>query len=229
MPQQRNDVLKILAVFSMVVDHVGALFFPQVSLFRMVGRLAFPIFAYLVAEGFQRTRSKHRYLMRMFGFAMLSLWPFYRFSMILGGDPLYQNVLFTFFFALVVLLFLEQKRYFSMVVLGVLPILLLEQVGVTVDYGWYGVAVVVLFYLLKEPGPRILALFILTLGYQTLRMLPMGYPVLWIFGHIQLLSVFSVFLIHREWKRVLTLPKYFFYLFYPVHLWILVLIYNSIR
>ena len=229
MSSKRNDLLKIIAVCTMTIDHVGALFFPEQPAFRMVGRLAFPIFAYLVARGFERTRDKNRYLLRMGFFAIITIWPFYRFSMILSGDPYYQNVLFTFFFALVVLRFLEQQQYVLAIVMGVAPIVLLEGVGITMDYGWYGVGVVVLFYLLKESGPQMIALFGLTLGYQAIRMLPRGYPLSWVLGHVQLLSIFSVFLIHRPWKRTITLPKYAFYLFYPVHLMILVFIYNTIH
>lgn len=229
MTPNRNDLLKLIAVISMTIDHVGALFFPGLSLFRMVGRLAFPIFAYMVARGFERTRDKDKYLLRMGLFAVLTVWPFYAFSMILTGNGTYQNVLFTFFFALVSLRFLEKRQYILGFVLGIGPILILERVGITVDYGWYGVGVVILFYLLREPGAQIIGLFGLTLVYQALRMLPQGVPLLWVLGHIQLLSVFSIFFIHRQWKLSITLPKYVFYLFYPLHLGILVFIYNTIH
>lgn len=229
MPPKRNDLLKLIAVCTMTIDHVGALFFPGVSIFRMIGRLAFPIFAYLVARGFERTRDKNKYLLRMGFFALLTLWPFYEFSMILTGDPAYQNVLFTFFFALVTLRFLEMRQYILGFLLGIAPILLLEWAGITMDYGWYGVGVVVLFYLLKEPGAQVIGLFGLTLGYQVLRLLPQGVPLLWVLGHIQLLCVFSVFFIHRPWKWSVALPKYVFYLFYPIHLVILVFIYNTLH
>ncbi|QSX08387.1 hypothetical protein J0B03_11440 [Alkalibacter rhizosphaerae] len=229
MEVKRNDILKVLAVLTMAIDHIGALLFPQQILFRVVGRLAFPIFAYQIAFGFEKTGNKNRYMMRMLIWALVTVWPFYRFSMIVTGDPRYQNVLFTFFFALVVLRFLEKRQYLAMVIFGIMPVIILEQAGWSMDYGLYGIAVVIVFHLFKRPEQQMIGIFVSTLVYLLFRLVPRGIPLTMILGNIQFLAVFAVFLIRKDWKLKIRLPKYFFYAFYPVHLFLLVLVYNAMN
>ncbi|MBO7736222.1 MAG: hypothetical protein J6S22_00120, partial [Clostridia bacterium] len=62
-----GNSIKILAAIAMVVDHVGLLFFPFNPIFRMIGRLAFPLFAYMIAEGCKYTKNKWKYLLLMAG------------------------------------------------------------------------------------------------------------------------------------------------------------------
>ena len=57
-----NNQLKIIAMVSMLLDHVGLLFFPNVAIFRILGRIAFPIFAYMIAEGCRYTKNRAKYL-----------------------------------------------------------------------------------------------------------------------------------------------------------------------
>ena len=57
-----NNQLKIIAMVSMALDHIGLLFFPDVMLFRALGRIAFPIFAYMIAEGCRYTKNRAKYL-----------------------------------------------------------------------------------------------------------------------------------------------------------------------
>ena len=66
-----NNQLKMIAVVSMTVDHIGHILFPQILWLRMIGRLAFPIFAYMIAQGCQHTRSMGKYFASMAGTALL--------------------------------------------------------------------------------------------------------------------------------------------------------------
>ena len=94
----------------MLIDHLGITLFPQAVWMRCVGRLAFPLFAFLIAEGFCRTRSFQRYLLRLLLCAALSEVPF---NLLRSGgpvDPAHQNVLWTFCIALAVLWCMEQAR-----------------------------------------------------------------------------------------------------------------------
>jgi hypothetical protein len=225
---RKNDMLKLIAVITMTIDHVGALFFPQMVWLRVIGRLAFPIFAYQVALGFEKTGNKRRYMVRMLVWAVITILPFYGFAMETSGNPRYQNVLFTFFFALVVLTFLEQRRVLPMLAFGVAPLVVLEYVGITFDYGLYGVAVVVIFYLFKKKEYQLVGIFGATIVYLLIRMAPRGIPLYVILSNIQLLSLFAVLLIHRDWTWEVHLPKYFFYLYYPAHMALLVFIHNQI-
>lgn len=88
--------LKLLAMAAMLADHIGYLFFPQALWMRCVGRLAFPIFAFQVAEGWYRTHDRRRYFLRLALCGLLSEIPF---DLAISGQPIdpgYQNVLWTF-------------------------------------------------------------------------------------------------------------------------------------
>lgn len=222
----KNDALKAIGAISMIIDHIGAVFLPHMIILRAIGRLAFPIFAYQVALGFEKTRNPDKYILRMLSFAVLSAYPFYSFSMIVSQDPGYQNVLFTFFFALLVLKNLKEKKWVAMIAFGVVPVLLLGFVGITFDYGLYGIACVVVFYLAKSHLQRSMGIFSITVLYLSSRYISAGISIVQVFSNLQLLSVLSVYLIDRKFETNVRLPRYFFYLFYPLHMAMIVLVYS---
>ena len=71
-----RNVLKIIALLTMIIDHIGAVFFPDVLILRVIGRVAFPIFAFFVAEGYYYTKSKKRYVITMLICMVISWAPF---------------------------------------------------------------------------------------------------------------------------------------------------------
>ena len=81
-----TDFLKLIAILSMVIDHVGTAFFPEYHAFRWAGRLAFPIFAYCLTVGLLYTRDIRKYLLRLGAFALISQ-PFYIFAFHPAGKP----------------------------------------------------------------------------------------------------------------------------------------------
>ena len=87
--------LKYIAMATMLVDHMGYVLFPWILWLRCVGRIAFPIFAFQIAEGCIRTHDRRRYALRLLLFAVLTEVPF---DLVFSGrplDPSYQNVLWT--------------------------------------------------------------------------------------------------------------------------------------
>ena len=92
---RRNDLLKIVALLTMLIDHVGYLYFPEEMIFRTIGRIAFPIFAYQVAIGFQKTSNRSRYALRLFVFALISQVPYFWFNPTLTFDWEGLNIMFT--------------------------------------------------------------------------------------------------------------------------------------
>ena len=95
--------LKLLAMALMLCDHLWATVLPGVMWLTAVGRVAFPIFAFQVAEGFQRTHDRKKYLLRMLVFALISEIPFNYLYYSSPVFPFHQNVMFTFFIALLLL------------------------------------------------------------------------------------------------------------------------------
>ncbi len=211
-----GTTLKLIAMLSMAFDHIGDAFFPDQIWMRAIGRLAMPIFAFCVAEGFVHTRDRKKYLLRLGLFACISELPFDLFS---SGrlNLTHQNIMFTFFWAILALLCYEKltvgggrKRY----VIGVLVLLAFTGTSVLLrlDYNLLGVGLVILFYLLREKGPllRIGAAMV----YHTL-LRNMG--VYW-FG---LLGFLPILLYNGQKGKGL---KWLFYVFYPVHLLLIFLI-----
>mgnify|MGYP000167557925 CR=1 FL=1 len=143
--------LKLLAMALMLCDHMWATVIPGNNWLTAVGRLAFPIFAYQVAEGFFLTHDRKKYLGRMFIFALISEIPFdllYYSSVVF---PFHQNVMFTFCLAILLMMALERAKskgpiVFSLAAVACVALgMLLGQLAM-VDYYGSGVVTVLLFY-----------------------------------------------------------------------------------
>lgn len=213
--ERKSDWLKIIAMVTMLIDHVGYYLVPPgTSVYlamRIIGRIAFPIFAYYVATGYKRTSDINRYMGRMFVFALITQVPFYFFS----HGQFYLNVMFTFFMALLMLRLYERKN-----LLWVLMIFLADVLNM--DYGAYGLFIILIFYLFSENRKKtFLLLLALSLVYDTLRVLEYG-NFHWSL-YIQSLCVMAVPVIYYNFKHI-RINKYVSYLFYPVHIALIVLI-----
>lgn len=146
--------LKLLAMALMLCDHLWAALPAAPDLLTHIGRIAFPIFAFQIAEGFARTHDRKRYLLRMLAFAALSEVPF---DLFYGGTvfyPFHQNVMFTFVLAILLLLGVEKFRKKGRVpylLAAVAAVLLGYALGTVtmVDYYGCGVVTVLLFYLCR--------------------------------------------------------------------------------
>lgn len=91
---RRHDVLKLIAIITMLIDHIGYIFFPQMRLFRTIGRIAFPIFAYQIAMGYKHTSSRPRYALRLFVFSLVAYLPYVFFNPNIEPNFLAFNVMF---------------------------------------------------------------------------------------------------------------------------------------
>ncbi len=218
-------MLKILACLLMVFDHIGFVFFPGALWIRIVGRLAFPLFAWYVAIGFERTRSPARYLGRLLIWAFVAQIPFaLTFFGASPEEPLSflrgLNVLFTFSLALMALWLLKSSRNQSWLLrlFSWTGTLALVAVGLLInaDYGAYGVLLVVLLHLTRNSKGWAL-LLVGGLTFAATRLMPM-HPI----------QIYSMLALPLLW---IPLPdprpgrwKWVFYAFYPAHillLWVL--------
>ncbi len=86
---KRNDVLKLIAIITMFIDHIGYFIYPEIRGLRVIGRIAFPIFAYMIAMGYIHTSNRKKYAKRLFLFALISQPPYMLFSLTM--DPFFFN------------------------------------------------------------------------------------------------------------------------------------------
>lgn len=177
--------LRLLAMVLMVLDHLWATIIPGNDWMTHLGRMAFPIFAFQIAEGYCHTSDWRRYLKRLLVFALISEVPF---DLIMSGSPVFifhQNVLFTFVLGLRAIAALDDfkrertaKRALR-AALAVAGSLLLGLIGM-VDYGWRGVATVIGFWVLRQlPFEKPLQLVMLLLLNQVFfkgQMIPVPLP-----------------------------------------------------
>jgi hypothetical protein len=97
-----GNKLKILACVSMLLDHIGYILFPKIFIFRYIGRLALPLFSYLLAEGCLHTKHKLKYFLSVLVLGIICQSAFFIESLIAGASlNLYFNILFTFSFSLI--------------------------------------------------------------------------------------------------------------------------------
>ena len=229
--------IKMLAALSMLLDHMGLILFPNALWLRIVGRLAFPLYALCIAEGFAHTRHRGKYFLRIFLLGVIC-----QIGYSVVATQVYLGILLTFSLSIILMFFTdalicairgkEQKlsllwqkltdrkpRKCGSIVLCAVSLtlvlgttVLLTQL-VDVDYGLSGVLFPVLVYLGAFRWPKF-ATFTLGIGMMMCN-----------FEHSTL---------PREWSALALIPaalyngkpgriklKYFFYVFYPAHLLIL--------
>ncbi|MGB8455300.1 MAG: TraX family protein [Anaerocolumna sp.] len=218
--------LKLIAIITMFIDHMTAILIPQDTTIywigRSIGRLAFPIFCFLLVEGFLHTHNVKKYLARLGVFALISEIPFdlaFADKSVHYGYLMHQNIFFTLFIGLAVIYLMSMiERNFAGNIflsnafdsLAVIAGCILAAI-LTTDYDYKGVLLIVVFYVFR--GNKIL----LTLAVFLVNTL---------FGiWIQVLAALSMLCIwFYNGKRGPQDNKYIFYIFYPAHIFILYLI-----
>lgn len=168
-------ILKILALLFMIIDHVGFVFFPGESIYRAIGRLALPLFAYQMAVGFSHTKNKKKHILKLLIFAIICQIP-YMLMINLYKIKMTLNILFTFVLSLLTISTLEKITLNKIFIKPFNLKLLLKNLGLftlsigliflgsylKVDYTWYGILLTTIFYFtLKNKSLSIILFFIL--------------------------------------------------------------------
>ena len=218
-----NNQLKIIAMLAMLSDHVGKVLLPQYSILQIIGRLAFPIFAFMIAEGCYYTRNKLRYFLTIFllGLGCQTVY-------LVAEKSLYQNILITFSLSIILIFCTENYKNKKVKASGVilsfavsavfiisilLPVIFIDQ-GFVIDYGICGVLLPVAIFYAPDKQRKL----IFSAGLLMLLTLDLG-------GGIQWWSLLSIPLLALyNQKRGKYNIKPLFYVFYPAHLVVIYLI-----
>lgn len=202
--------LKWIAIITMTIDHVGAVLYPQYTMLRMIGRISFPIFCFLLVEGAMHTGNIRNYEKRLLVFAFISEIPF---DLAFYGELTlsHQNVFFTLFLGVCVIEVLRYEKSGIYAVLAVGGAMLLAQ-ELAMDYGMAGIIFILCFYFFYQR--------------KVMKQLAFAGANFWCYQGMEVqyyaaLAVIPMLLYNGERGPKM---KYFFYLFYPVHLLILYLI-----
>lgn len=139
-------ILKLIALTTMIIDHYGAIFQPGNLTFRLIGRLAFPIYCFLLVEGFFHTKDAKKYSLRLFLFALISELPFdYAFF---GGIYWgHQNIFFTLFIGIIAMILLEKYKdgnYITKLLIGLIAAFIATVLST--DYAYIGIIYILAFY-----------------------------------------------------------------------------------
>jgi hypothetical protein len=213
-----GNALKIIAAVSMLADHVGFLFFPDIQWLRIVGRLAFPIFAFMIAEGCRYSRNRLRYFLWVFLLGVVC-----QVVYTIAGSDGRMNVLLTFSLSIALICLLqtakERKKVIWWLLFGAAIAgcwLLLRTIWV--DYGFWGVMTPVFASVFQVRRGSAQSRY----DRHTIHVAALGVGLAMLayaLGDIQIYGLLAipVLLLYSgqrgKWKL-----KYFFYLFYPLHL-----------
>ena len=226
-PSLSGSTLKMIALLTMLIDHVGAVVVQRTmsmpgfdhdfwnSLYgplRSIGRLAFPIFCFLLVEGFIHTSNSKKYVSRMLIFAIISEIPF---NLAVTGDLFnteYQNVFWELALGIVALMCLKkiEEKNFNYIMQVILRLVVIG--GFTfgaellkLDYGMYGIISIVALYVFRQN--KLPQLLVGAVSFCWERVAPLAFLII-------------AFYNGKRGRRI----KYAFYVFYPAHLLILYII-----
>lgn len=219
--------LKLVALITMTIDHIGAVLLPQYGFLRIIGRIAFPLYAFLIVEGFFYTKDIKKYILRLVIFALISEIFFdiaFYDRLIYKG---HQNVFFTLFIGLITVLFtdlIRKKMYENekkpkylfgilLIIIFIAGILIADLLKT--DYSFYGVFMIYCFYMFRF---NFLSQLI-SVGYINGFMMS-GTQV------YALLAMPFIYLYNQKPGKYKF--RWLFYLYYPIHL-ILIFLFSKLN
>lgn len=210
--------LKIIAVICMFCDHFGDAIIKPFSFFNVIGRIAFPIFAFQITEGYIHTKDLKKYFKRLIVFAIISQISFMLFLSTFTS-PFTLNIFFTLLLGLLsIYIYNKIPNKFLAIVIGIIISIFAEIINV--DYGAWGIIIIMIFYIFKDKKVIMSLLYILSCFIKYLPNL-LKYNFHYIYLLLLFSTAFSIFFIiaynGKQGKKI----KYFLYIFYPLHMLIL--------
>lgn len=225
-----GNTLKILAAFTMLIDHIGAVLLPEVTLLRIIGRIAFPLYGFMIAEGCTFTKNRLRYFLSIFGLGVACQAVYFLYS-----RDTEMGILIAFSLSVLVIYALQAFKEALFAAEGhrgrqclTLVVFLLAVIGVRLfnrtfdmDYGFWGCMTPVLASVFRSPRQNPSPYFerLDRVAVHVL-MLGIGLVILaFVYGKIQAYALLALpLLMLYSGKRGKWKMKSFFYIFYPAHL-----------
>ncbi len=227
--------IKIIAIVLMLIDHVGYKLMGNMPILRLVGRMSFPLFAFLLVNGYRHTTDKKRYLIRMFTMALISE-VFY--DLAFHGQILEiygQNVFFTLSVGL--LSFIVTDKFKEMIThkldgvilklaiaigeVGILGCFMIVNRLLRADYSWYGIMVIYFLYLTYGAKLKNKFMMVLAIAFANFINIILTNGV---FQAFSILSIMFIMFFKEKKVSVSKTVKIGCYLFYPAHLFVIFLI-----
>lgn len=227
-----QEVLKLIACITMLIDHFGAAIVPYLPIphmvgvyytCRIIGRIAFPIYCFLLVEGMRRTRNPKKYILRLGIGILLAEIPF---DLLFEGgfSWAYQSVMVTLTLGALMLFCMRKTEKKWLKLLMVLPFAVLAELA-KCDYGGWGIAMIAVFALLDSFTLKLLGVLFVSAAMPSA-----GITVFGVFFSCELAALLAMLPIGFYSRGKLTYNRalqWGFYLFYPVHLlvlWMILLI-----
>ena len=227
--KQQSNFLKLVGIITMAIDHAGAILMPEFLFLRVIGRIAFPIFAYQIVVGYIHTHDFKKYFWRLLGLGILFQVPY---TIATGSYTL--NIFFTLAIGLVCLWLIDNRK--SIAVIGILLVtaffdnfqIIISYLNInsgwlfqiqnyvqSFDYGLYGLLTIILMFVLLENNKYLVMAFIC---------LNLVFISFYGISELQIFAPLAMIFIARPLSLKLKISSWFFYLFYPAHIVILYLI-----
>ena len=210
-------VLKIIAICTMFIDHLRYIIPTQPMFMAYIGRIAFPIFSFQIVQGYLHTKNLKKYILRLFIVAIISQIPYYLYFR--NGV---LNVLFTFILGLLCIYtyekFAKKSKFLTSMV--ILLIMLLSNYF-NCDYSYYGISIILVFYIFRSNKIIMsISFLIVSAIYYIIKysfFSTTNFILLYCFCALSLIP--CLLYNGKQGPKI----KYLFYLFYPVHISILLL------
>lgn len=215
----------MLALICMIIDHAGLALFPNIGAFRCVGRLTFPLYCFLLTQGYLHTRNVPAYGRRLLLTALLSEIPF---DLLIFGrlsSAMEQNVLFSLLFGLLALIAVNTSKKKPLTAWFMVISLCMCAMIARVSFGWLGIALCLSAYFAQQKKTLLCLYTSLSLSAYSFSLLLAGVAQSWVL--VSVCALFSLVpLLFYNGKRGLRsrLCTFLFYAAYPLHLLALVLI-----
>ena len=219
-------ILKIIGIITMFSDHFGDSVLCRFSFFNLIGRIAFPIFAFQAVQGYIHTKNLKKHILKLFVFACISQIPFMLFlSTFTNSFAL--NIFFTFLLGMIALFLYEKSKH---KIIGFLLVIFVSILGevLQVDYGAFGILLMFVFYFFKE---KKLQMTLCTIALCFAKYIPNIITIPSLYFHYLSCATFTslslcfiLFYNQKEGPKA----KYFFYIFYPLHLTLLYILHLAL-